>query len=60
MRERCPNATRYLAKKPPTCGCLTCRLKWLEAEVERLRVETRRIDKAVVNIDDTASPWSWL
>jgi hypothetical protein len=33
---RCPNAGRYLAKRPPKCGCDVCRLKWLEAQVAYL------------------------
>jgi hypothetical protein len=42
--DRCPNAGRYLARRPPKCGRTACRLKWIEARVEYLvaREESRQ------------------
>ena len=34
-RDRCTYASKYKAKRRPTCGCQVCATKWAEAEVMR-------------------------
>ena len=33
---RCRHASRYKAANPPNCGCLSCRVKWLTRQVDKL------------------------
>lgn len=44
----CPNAGRYLARRAPRCGCVSCQLKWLNASVARIMafMEVERQRKA--------------
>jgi len=34
MKNKCTDADRYQAKRPPRCGCASCAKKWERAEIE--------------------------